>query len=270
MRKLVWPIIILSLLGVFILMVYPSIIWTYPSGAPSGFTGSPVDGRTCATPSCHSGPPNLVSGWVNTDIPVEGYLPGQTYLLTFTASRPSVGRYGFQASILDTTESHSGFFSPHDPTQTQLGTGAHYITHTTNGSFGTSGQKSWEVEWTAPNNYPLWPVTVYAAFVAGDSLGNDSVYLTHMRLNPKGMGIADLSYGNFSGVYVSDQTLHVIFDSGFTPEWLFIYNLQGQKVYNRRIQQWEMEINIHLDTWKGIHLLSFGNQSKVNSLKVIF
>ncbi|HLG33852.1 MAG TPA: hypothetical protein VI757_03145, partial [Bacteroidia bacterium] len=49
-------------------------------GAPAGRTGSPGDGGlTCAISGCHNGPtPATQAGWITSNIPGTGYVPGST------------------------------------------------------------------------------------------------------------------------------------------------------------------------------------------------
>ena len=68
------------------------------SGAPAGSTGSPGDGGITCT-NCHSGPAASVqTGWITSNVPVSGYVPGNTYTITATVTRPGHVKFGFEVS----------------------------------------------------------------------------------------------------------------------------------------------------------------------------
>jgi len=126
----------------------------YPQGAPEGYTGSPGDGKDCV--NCHGGTSSVVSGWITSDIPPEGYTPGSTYSITVTVT--GIGEKGFEVS-------------PQDVTGQQLGTliagsgnhlvgGTKYVTH--NSSNGANPM-IWNFEWKAPIT-GTGTVTFYGAF----------------------------------------------------------------------------------------------------------
>jgi hypothetical protein len=117
-------------------------------GAPSGTTGSPSDGNTCAANGCHTGTPvTTKTGWITSNIPVAGYTPGRTYQITAKAVYIGRSKFGFEVSpqspsgnVLGTLASTSG--------STQVRTPG-YITHTASGNTGTDSL-SWTFNWTAP------------------------------------------------------------------------------------------------------------------------
>ena len=67
------------------------------SGAPAGNTNSPADGQNCS--HCMGGTAVPVTGWITSDVPSTGYLPGNTYTITVTAT--GTGNKGFQVSPQD-------------------------------------------------------------------------------------------------------------------------------------------------------------------------
>ena len=126
----------------------------YPGGSPAGYTGSPGDGSDCT--HCHGGTSTFVEGWITSDIPPEGYTPGNTYNLTVTVT--GSGDKGFQVS-------------PQDPAGLQLGTliagpgthlngGTKYVNQS---SKSTANPAVWNFQWTAPSP-GTGEVTFYGAF----------------------------------------------------------------------------------------------------------
>jgi hypothetical protein len=66
--------------GLIFILFFGSFVAFYPTGAPPSKTGSPGDGSNCT--ECHGGTPSTVAGWITSNIPVNGYTPGQTYQIT--------------------------------------------------------------------------------------------------------------------------------------------------------------------------------------------
>ena len=148
---------------------------TYSSGAPAGRTGSPGDNTTCNT-SCHSGeaPTDHVAD-ISSDVPVGGYIPGNTYTITATAIKAGITTIGFQISPQDLSGNKLGEFVSSLPTGTQFAnpnTGGEnkYVTHTLSGT-ACSGTNTWSVQWTAPAQ-GTGTVTFYGAFNFANSNGD--------------------------------------------------------------------------------------------------
>jgi hypothetical protein len=147
---------LLLLLSGAAIMLFSSFMVFYPNGAPAGMTGSPGDGNNCT--SCHGGTATTSTNWITSNIPVGGYIAGQTYQITATNSLTGSGKYGFE-------------ISPQNSSGTLLGTmalGANckfadgnskYITH----SNATSSLHVWTFNWTAPVA-GTGSVTFYGAF----------------------------------------------------------------------------------------------------------
>ncbi len=150
------------------------------SGGIVGKTGSPSE-TTCAT--CHSGG-NGISGVTISASPVfvaGTYVPGQTYTISIDVSNPNFSFFGFDAEILNTSNTNAG-------TMTTGFGGVQF------GNFGLrknathstpktgSGSASFSFEWVAPVG---GQVKIYAAGNAingnasttGDSPGSTSLIL---------------------------------------------------------------------------------------------
>ena len=133
----------------------------YPSGAPSGYTGSPFDGKDCADPSCHSTTSTSVTGWITSNVPAQGYTPGASYTITVSVTGNSGDNKGFEVSpqaldgtLLGTLTPGAGTkFASSDPK---------YVTHS---SAKTGTTAVWTLTWVAPVNQ-TGSVTFYGAFVS--------------------------------------------------------------------------------------------------------
>ena len=140
-------------------------------GAPIGYTGSPFDGRSCT--SCHSGPSAVAQpGWISSDIPAEGYIPGETYTISASVSRNGNSQFGFQVAAKSTSGAQAGTLKSIS-SETNIQVAGRYITHSALGTFASGNNKTWIFEWTAPST-GIGNVTFYAAFLAGDNSGGSS------------------------------------------------------------------------------------------------
>lgn len=150
------------------------------SGAPAGRTGSPGDGGlTCAISGCHlPGPtPAVMAGWITSNVPASGYVPGNTYTITATATRAGHVRFGFEISPQNNIGTLLGSLIITNTTETQI-VSTKYVTHKLAGTSAPSGTKTWSFNWTAPVA-GTGNVTFYGAFNvtnnSGTSLG-DTIY----------------------------------------------------------------------------------------------
>lgn len=136
---------LLAFFSMLALAVSMGSLHSSPGGAPTdGRTGSPGDGgKTCATAGCHNGPASTVTNIITSDIPAEGYTPGETYNITVTVD--GGGNKGLCVS-------------PQKEDGTLMGTltagagtafvGGKYITHT---SPKVAAPAVWTFKWTAPS-----------------------------------------------------------------------------------------------------------------------
>ncbi len=151
----------------------------YTGGSPGGKTGSPGDVSSCT--QCHSGAATQQSGWISSNIPVQGYTAGDTYTVTVTATQPGITKFGFECTAEDAFGSKVGTFTILMGAQTKLANGNTSVTHKAAGTSGSGGSKSWAFSWTAPST-GTGTVTFYAAFNAANGNGNtsgDNIYLSN-------------------------------------------------------------------------------------------
>jgi hypothetical protein len=152
------------------------------SAAPAGNTGSPGDGNSCARIGCHTGGPAQTNQIVSLtgNIPVEGYIPGQTYNMTVTMSNGG-SRFGFSLSPQNAQGALLGTLIASGAGTTLNGAGGKYLTHTSSGTSG-SGSKSWTFQWTAPSA-GTGTVTFYGAYNFANNQGNTGgdVIVTHTQ-----------------------------------------------------------------------------------------
>lgn len=156
--------LVLSCSLVFFLASFGSSDGKYPSGAPAGYTNSPHDGQDCSVSACHGGTSNVVSNYITTNVPADGYVPGSNYTITVTVPGNSGDNKGFEVSPQNTAGTILGMCAP--GTGCKMASGATgYITHS---SAMTTAPAVWTFTWTAPAA-GTGQVTFYGAFVSGFS-----------------------------------------------------------------------------------------------------
>jgi len=128
-----------------------------PGGAPPGYTNSPGDGQNCS--HCMGGTAAAVTGWITSNIPASGYVPGSTYTITATAT--GSGDKGFEVSPQDLSGNLLGTLTA--GTGNKLVGSGKYVTHnaTITGDIAT-----WNFQWTAPAT-GIGDVTFYGSFIVG-------------------------------------------------------------------------------------------------------
>jgi hypothetical protein len=124
------------------LVLLSSFAVFYPGAAPVSVTGSPGDGANCT--QCHGGTATTSVGWITSNIPSGGYVPGHTYQITATNSLTGSGKYGFEISPQNTSGTLLGTLAA--GTNSQLVGSGKYVTH----SSASSTVKVWTFPWTAP------------------------------------------------------------------------------------------------------------------------
>lgn len=205
------------------------------SGAPAGggYTGAPADqSRTCRT--CHgpgSAPekPNAFS----SNIPVGGYVPGETYQVSLTLTEAGRSKFGFEAVATDANNIKRGTFSGSGAVQALSGA---RVTHTTSGTGAPGGTKTWTFNWKAPST-GVGTITFYAAMNATNRNGNDdsgdNIYTATMAVNQDPTAeIADYLKGLEKLKIYPNPASDVlnIEAAGSKVESINVYNLAGQLV----------------------------------------
>lgn len=181
---------LLSIALVFGGIFYASInnnAFTNPNGSPNGRTGSPGDGNnTCAISGCHTGSAvQTRAGIITSNIPVEGYTPGQKYTITATTNSTRQN-FGFQISPQSMSGALLGVMTITNPSETKLTGAGKYITHTATAQSST-GEKAWSFDWTAPAA-GTGNVTFYGCFnyANGDGgTGGDSIVRSTLVVSEK-------------------------------------------------------------------------------------
>lgn len=259
---------------------------TSGSGAVSGRTGSPGDGATCNTGSCHSGAaPTDQVATITSDVPVDGYVPGATYNITATASKAGVVKFGFQLSPQNASGTKLGEFVTPLPAGTQFanpntGLANKYVTHTGTGTAGTD-TKIWTVEWTAPAQ-GTGTVTFYGAFNytnSGNNSSGDVIKTTSLNIAENtSIGINEADSGNEGFIVCPNPANELINVSFFLYEMTNvsaeIFDINGRLVKqtvteNLHPGRHELKFNAHGDMETGVYFIRLNDGKNVYCKKVV-
>lgn len=232
----------------------------YPVGAPPGYTNSPGDGQNCS--HCMGGTATPVADWIATDVPVTGYLPGQTYNVVVTVT--GTGDKGFELSPQDTEGFLRGTLIAGP--ESKLVGDEKYVTHKLAVS---DNPMSWSFQWTAPSP-GIGSVTFYASCVVGklntrtttlvvpqQSLGLDEGKITGLKIYPNPVA----------------ETMHVSFySSGSGEVELTVFSLTGQFIstlYQGSCALGEQTLNLPVDLTSGTYLLQIHQKGTRQLKKVV-
>jgi hypothetical protein len=149
----------------------------HSSGADPGYTNSPGDGMNCT--HCMGGTALPVTDWITSDVPGAGYVPGNTYTITVTAT--GTGNKGFEVSPQDLTGNLIGILSAGSGNKL-VGSGK-YVTHT---QASSANPKTWTFQWNAPI-VGAGDVTFYGAIVVGKL----NTKTTTMTISQSTVGISE-------------------------------------------------------------------------------
>lgn len=154
-------------------------------GTEPGYTGSPGDGFKNCT-ACHGGTPANVEGWITSNIPAEGWKPGQTYTITATNTEEGATRFGFSVSPQNVNGDLLGEIIITDTGETKLVGDDKYITYKAAGVEGVD-VKSWTFDWKAPAS-TIDEVVFYGAFNSNFNghKDGDKTFLSQLKVFREG------------------------------------------------------------------------------------
>lgn len=237
-------ITLVSLLTWVVCMVadsYFNVAYTNVTGAPTARCGSVADPNTCIT--CHTGGPNTIQpGWITSDVPLYGYVPGTTYTITATATYVGRNKFGFEISPQDPSSLSTtrGTCIITDTSGTKLITGSSgrkYVTHKLAGTTGTMDGHTWTFDWTAPTT-GRDSVIFYGAFLCTNSSSSSSGDITYRSsltvYRDPTSGIEDQS-SNVAGIVVYPNPASGYVNVRYKNQQegrveIILYDLQGRMI----------------------------------------
>ena len=221
--------------------------------APYGNTGSPGDGSNCT--ACHSGTAQTDTN-ISTNIPASGYIPGNTYTITISATKSNISKFGFQLTAEGSTNTKVGTFAITDATQTKLIQDE--VTHTGLGTGATAGSKTWTVDWTAPAA-GTGSVTFYSAVNAANAdggTGGDMILLSSLAVQEDlGNSISNQVKNPILQLFPSQSDDFIQLKSSNTIHQVRIFALDGKEVFEQySIGEKQLVVDVQ-NFSKGIYLV---------------
>lgn len=258
----------------FVFIAYDSTynnVFSNVGGSPPTKTGSPGDGGTACAP-CHNSaiPVTIRAGMITSDIPLEGYTPEATYIITATVSSDMDTIFGFQISPQNPSGTLLGSIALINATETKLVGSGKYITHTAAGSKNLSGTKTWTFNWTAPAA-GTGDVTFYGAFNSsnGDhSAGGDSILTSTLLVQENSsLGFIFNSKNSKISIYPNPanntNTLYIKTTEKLHNASLVIINMQG-RIVNQLENITDQKILIDKSNFKsGTYFFILKNQNGI-------
>lgn len=212
-----------------LLAIFTITLLSWNSGTPGGKTGSPIDVNTCT--QCHGGTASQQDGWITSNIPATGYMPGETYTITATGTHTGASKFGFEITS-ENNDAKVGTFIVTDGTTTKLDNVDKAITHTSSNA-ATDGSKTWSFEWTAPAT-GTGDVTFYGAFNAADGNGGtsgDVIYTSELAVSESTVNIEDNTTIGLS-VFPNPAKDYLNINSKNTIKNIRIIDISGKEFIN--------------------------------------
>jgi len=229
-----------------------------PTGAPAGHTGSPFDNKNCTI--CHGGTAVNVTGYLSSNVPNEGYTPGNTYLITCAFS--GSGNKGFQISPQNAQGNLMGTIFM--GTNSQLVGDFKYITHV---NAVSSTNASWSFTWVAPDA-GTGPVTFYGAAV----IGKPNVKLFNLTIPENTSSSISDNYSSKISIFPNPTSayLHFCGLNSLNIEVVF-YSFDGKIVKTDKIENNSNSCKLDIsDLSKGVYLVQVIDGQNIFNKKVIF
>lgn len=226
MRKnhLLLPIIVTTLF----LLTGASILRN--GGSPGGYTDSPGDGQNCT--SCHAGNPSSAEDWITTNIPEEGYVPGESYTINLQGVDEDAAKMGFELTAEYEDGAKTKGIKLANSDRTKLTNSDNAVTHTAEGNTFSNDTNTWQVEWQAPEA-ASGKVTFYAAVNAanGDGTNNgDQIYTTQHAVSASDAAGIAKEEGVAVKVYPNPVTDVLKVQTSLAIHKFSLYTINGQLI----------------------------------------
>jgi hypothetical protein len=134
-------------------------------------------------------------GWITTNIPGTGYIPGESYTITATGTHSGVGKFGLEVTAEDNSDAKTGTFIVTNSEENKLTNNDQAITHKSGGTTPNGDMKTWTFDWIAPAE-GTGDVTFYGAFNAANGNGNtqgDVIYTSATTVEEHTVGVKEFS-----------------------------------------------------------------------------
>jgi hypothetical protein len=244
-------------------------------GTEPGYTGSPGDTLKNCT-ACHGGKAYNEVGWIKSNIPESGYVPGTTYRIEAIGYGVSHNRFGFLVSPQAVNGNLLGTIIRTDTVRTKLVGDNKYLTYTANGVDGIDSA-SWFFNWIAPK-IGTGDVVFYGGFNSNQDghKGGDVTHLSTLRVKETGtVSVANLTNNlNQVTVYPNPVTdiLNISFDLNKSAATkIEIIDLSGKQVLvlNNEISNGLVTKQINTADFKsGIYIVKTQTENETITKKI--
>ena len=240
-------ILIIPITIILTILFYPTNSSSNGTGSPGGKTNSPNDASNCT--ACHYGILNSGTGTaaITSNIPVSGYVIGNTYTITLTGTKASCIKFGFELTA-ENGNSKSGNFLITDNT-TKLVNSNNAVSHKSSGTSGNS-TKSWSMDWK-PTPNSNGNTTFYATLMFANANSNnngDKIISTSLSENEEILN--GISVNNFKNNFYYNSINKTI----EATHSILVYNINGKLVLTTKKK---LSTISHLK--KGIYILKSEN-----------
>lgn len=213
------------------------MLFAFTAAPPQARTGAEVDGGLACN-ACHRGA-DLNSGAGRITITASPYTPGVRQMIRVRVEHPEATKWGFQLTARFDSEKtrKAGVFTANSDIRVRCGTtgtqdapcgdALEFASHTAASvSAGTTGGRTWEVEWTPPATASGAIIFYASGNAANNNSANsgDFIYTTSATIQPASGGPrpaitrGGVAEGfNFTTTGVSSHTWIAIFGSNLAP-----------------------------------------------------
>ena len=206
-----------------------------------------------------------VVNWITSDVPAEGYTPGQTYLISVNVS--GSGKKGFLVSPHDLQGNLLGVI--------QAGSGCKLVgsgKYITQAASTSANPAVWSFQWTAPSD-PVAEITFYGAFTVGKSVTKLSTMT--IVLNTTAIAERNISTGAAYPNPVRSSVFSLPIKSTYSGSIrVFLYDIKGRKIaslYDGKVIGGEDLIFNRENSWlTGVYILSIEANENICVQKLIF
>lgn len=233
MKNIIFSFLIAAT-GFITLQSFGTIGFGKKDGTEPGYTGSPGDTlKNCTV--CHGGTAVDVEGWIVSDIPATGFIPGEQYTITATNTEHGATRFGFSISPQALDGTMLGTMVITDTVTTKLVGDGKYATYRADGVDGIDS-RSWTFDWIAPDS--VNEVIFYGAFNsnADGHKEGDKTYLSKLRVYKNGFtGLNKTAKASDIHVYPSPAVNSVYISNThgkFSAASIQIFGINGQLIEN--------------------------------------
>lgn len=258
-----------------LLFIAGIIVVTVPFANLIGSTSNPPDGRSGSIgdngancTGCHNTfAAESAANLIVTNVPVEGYTPGETYTITIEGlADQSSTKYGMQVTAEDGLGNAVGTFLA----GTGTAVSGKYIEHSP--AFSGSNP-NWEFTWTAPSS-DVGDITFYGAFVIANSAGGNTgdrvkTSTTVISANPTN-GLRSENANVNASIHNNQLTLQL--PEVISNPIIQIFTLDGKVVVSKGLVNESSKmfiVNLPSNIAKGSYFVKVSDGVKVFTTKII-